>query len=149
MTAAPPLLVEYLHPDESPITLAELSLDFLEANGLPIANAGRPFRVEVEPRTSKKGNTYYSYDHGKVPLPDGLDTVLRVGGEVVAMEPSHLSQSGNPTRPGRATISHGGLRYDVTVYVTEGTAPYWVKVHAQKAAGQTRSKTGPAGGRIV
>lgn len=149
MTAATPLLVEYLHPDGSPLTLAELSLDFLEANGLPLANASRPFRVELEPQTSKKGNTFYSYEHGKVPLPDGLDTVLRVGGVVVTMAATHLSQSGNPTRQGVATVEHGGLRYDVRVFLTEGAKPFWVKVHAQKAAGKARSKASPAGGRIV
>lgn len=144
-----PLLLEFLRPDGSTVTLADLGLEFLEANGLPMMNAVRPFRVEVEPRTSKKGNTYYSYEHAKVPLPDGLDTQLRVGGELLDFEAPRLSQSGNLTREGRARITHGSLDYDVLAYLTEGKAPYWIKVHAQKAPGKKPTKPGLVGGRIV
>lgn len=149
MTAAPNLLVEYLHPDEQPLLLADLSLDFLEASGLPLANATRPFRVEVEPKTSKKGNTFYSYEHAKVPLPDGLDTRLAVGGTLIDFGPPRLSQAGNLTREGRARITQAGQPYDVLVYLTEGAKPYWVKVHAQKAPGKKPTKPGLVGGRIV
>lgn len=149
MVSPPPLLLEFLRSSGDPVTLADLGLEFLEANGLPMSNAVRPFRVEVEPRQSKKGNTYYSYEHAKVPLPDGLDTLLRVGGEVLDFGPPRLSQAGNLTREGRARITHHGLDYDVLAYLTEGSKPYWIKVHAQKAPGKKPTKPGLVGGRIV
>jgi len=145
----PTLLVEFVHPDGSPVLLAELGLAFIERHGLPMANATKPFRVEIEGKTSKAGNVHYTYEHGGVPLPDGFDTCLRVAGEDVALGPPRTSKAGNLTREGRSSIRVGDLDYDLLVYLTKGKSPYWVKVHAQKAAKRAGTTAALNGGRIV
>ncbi len=144
------LLIEYFRPDGQPLRLVDLGLEFIESAGLPLANVQRPMRVEAEAKTSKAGNTYFEYEHAALPLPDGLNTVLRVDGTTVTMQAEHLSGSGNPTRKGQDVIAVDGIDYEVTVYLTKGKKPYWVKVHAHKARKNAQQAKGSlSGGRIV
>lgn len=144
------LLIEFLRRNGEPLHLADLGVDFLTTLGIPMAQAHRPFRVEAEPKTSKAGNTYYDYAQRLIPLPDGLETRLRVGGVEVSFDPERVSQSGNPTREGRTIVMIDGIQYEVTAYISRTRQPFWVKVHAHKAAGRKRDG-GPliSGGRIV
>jgi len=145
------LLIEYLRKNGEPLLLAELGVDFLKVLGLPMAQAQRPFRVEATPKVSKAGNTYYDYIQQSVPLPDGLETRMRVGGVEVTFGPERESQKGNPTREGNTVVALGDTPYEVTVYLSRSKQPYWVKVHAHKASGSKRSAPGGpiSGGRIV
>lgn len=151
MTPTVSVLVEFLRPDGSAVTLADLGLDFLKEHGLPLTSVERPFRVEVEGKQSKAGNTYYSYEHSHVTLPDGLETKVRINGVLAEMGPEKESKAGNPTRAGKAELVIASIPYEAIVYLTKGARPYWIKVHVQKsprnkgAAGQSRL----AGGRIV
>lgn len=145
------VLVEYLRRDGTTMLLADLGIDYLQRLGIALVQAGRPFRVEPEEKTSKKGNTYFEYQQGGIPLPDGLETRIRVGGVELTMGPERQSKSGNPLREGKCVISVGGVAYDVTVYITKTREPYWVKVHAQKASAHssTSARTPIIGGRLV
>lgn len=144
------LLIEYLRPNGEPLRLADLGFQYIESMGLPLTHAERPMRVEVEPKTSKAGNVYFEYEHKSIPLPDGLNTVLCVEGTTVSMKAERLSGAGNPTREGKAFVTVNGIDYEVTVFLTKGKRPYWVKVHAQKAGKHQRAAAGPlTGGRIV
>jgi hypothetical protein len=145
------VLVEYLRSDGEPLLLADLGVDYLNHLGIALAQASRPFRVEAKPLVSKKGNTYFEYQQAGVPLPDGLETRLRVGGVDLVMGPERQSQSGNPTREARSVITVGEIAYDVTAYLTKAKQNYWVKVHAQKSSGRSGAAArGPiTGGTLV
>jgi hypothetical protein len=144
------ILVEFVAPDGTAVTLNDLGVEFLEAHGIPMAQWERPFRIEVEARRSKAGNVFFEYQQASVPLPHGLDTRLRVEGR--ELDPSEVrpSQSGHPTRRLMGVTNVSGLPYTITAYVTQGKKPYWIKVHAQKGARTPQSDVGaPQGGRIA
>ncbi len=145
------LLIEFLRRDGDPLQLADLGVDYLTEIQLPLARAQRPFRVEAEPQLSKKSNVYFEYQQAGVPLPDGLETRLRVGGVEVKFGEERKSQAGNPTREGKTVITVDDMPYEVTAFFTKARQHFWIKVHAQKASG--RAVSGPrkpiVGGRIV
>lgn len=145
------LLIEFLRKDGQPLQLIDLGLDYVGSLGLPVANANRPFRVEAAAKTSKKGNAYFDYSQARVPLPDGLDTRMRVGGVELVFGTVRESQKGNPLREGTTVVTLGEIPYDVTAYLTRTGESFWVKVHAHKATGRVREAPGApiSGGRIV
>lgn len=144
------IMLEFLRRDRSALVLNDLGVEFLTANGIPMAQWERPFRIEIEARRSKAGNVFFEYQQASVPLPDGLDTELRVEGRLLEPADVKPSQSGHPTRRFTASIQISGLEYAVTAFVTEGKKPYWIKVHAQKGAAGKRAPAGaPEGGRIA
>ncbi len=144
------LLIEYLRADGGPLRVADLGVDFMESSQVPLANAERPLRVEAAGKLSKAGNLYFAYEHRCLPLPDGLETVLRVAGTVVTMNTERVSPAGNPMRDGSVQIDIGGTAYEVSVILTKGKKPYWVKLHAMKASANPRPAAGGLiGGKIV
>jgi hypothetical protein len=142
------IVVEFLTPAGEPLELSRLGPEFLEGQGIPQAQWERPFRVEVVARTSKAGNVYFEYQQASIPLPDGLDTGLRVEGCLLDAQDMRKSESGNPMRELRGQLSISGLSYTVTAFITQGHKPFWVKVHAQKGAVR-KPGAAPQGGRIV
>jgi hypothetical protein len=144
------LLIEYLRPGRLPLRLADLGLDFISSMGLPLANAGRPFRIQGEAASSHAGPPHYEYDHSMLPLPDGLATVLQVNGCVVNMSHEYASHLGHPARFGKARIPLHGDDYDVFVLITQERRLYRVRVHARKHESSPQHAESPlAGGRIV
>lgn len=145
--------VEFLQAGGEPVRLADLGAEFMSANGIPPGNAALPFRVAVEKKRSKAGNAFYDYAQNGVPLPDGLSTFVRVEGTIVPMGRTRPSQKGYPTREGNAQVIVGGLVYTLTVYLTEGRTPFYVKVLAHKTPDRTgnitKAQLAPRGGRIV
>jgi hypothetical protein len=139
------IVVEFRRADGTPLKLFDLGMDFLEANGLPMAVWERSFRVEVDARVSKGGSTFYAYEQNGVPLPDGLDTGIRVADQEVTLAPERPSQSGNPSRTGQTEVKIGSSVYLAKAYLSKGKHPYWVKVVAHKKA----THTAPRGGRIL
>lgn len=144
------LLIEYLRPNRSPVKLADLGLDFISLMGLPLANAGRPFRIQGEAKYSHTGIPYFEYEHSGLALPDGLDTVLQVNGCAVRMSHVYASHSGRPTRYGKERILLHGEDYEVFVLIAKGQRQYCVKVHARRRDTSTRPPGNVlSGGRIV
>ncbi|MCL4686405.1 hypothetical protein KJ059_16830 [Myxococcota bacterium] len=145
------LLIEYLRPDGEPLLLTDLGFESLEALGIPLVQANRPFRVAAEGKTSKKGNTFFDYEQGKLSLADGLETRLRVGGVELVFGPEQPSQKGNPTRKATTIVLVGDLDYEVTAYLTKTRDRFFVKVHAHKATGKrsAANSTPISGGRII
>lgn len=144
------LLIEYLRPGGLPLRLADLGLDFISSMGLPLANAGRPFRIQGEARSDHSGTPQYGYDHSLLPLPDGLATVLQVNGCVVRMSHEYASHLGHPARFGKARLRLHGDDYDVFVLITQEQRLYRVRVHARKHESSPQPAQSPlAGGHIV
>jgi len=134
----PPLLVEFLHPDSNPIDLLDLGFEFLEREKVPQTRWERPFRLELFAVYSRAGNPLYDYSLSKVPLPDGLDTRLRIEGSEVEFGEEHASDAGNPTRSAKTTIYVEGVKFNVVCYLTKTEHPYYVKVTAMQAGGKRR-----------
>ena len=144
------LLIEYLRPNGKPLRIVDLGLQFIESVELPLANAERPMRVEAEGKSSKAGNLYFDYEHKSLPLPDGLNTLLRIEGTIVSMKDERLSGAGNPTREGKVIVAVNNMDYEVTVFLMKGMNPYWVRVRAHKAPKNPRPTNGLlTGGKIV
>jgi hypothetical protein len=147
---APAPVVGFLHPRGSAVLIGELDADFLSKASLGPSSWERPLRVELEPKLSKRGNTFFDYEQ-VVPLPDGLETVVLVDGTRLTASEIGESQRGNPTRKHTGTVAIAGKNYDVTCFVTASKKGWWVKVHAQIASASRA--TGPAevpkGGRLV
>ena len=128
------LLIEYLRPNGEPLRFVDLGTEFMESERMPLSNALRHVRDEAEGKLSKKGNVFFDFARAEVPLPDGLNTVLRIRGITVTMNEECLSKAGNPTRHGSAVIAISGVNYEISTVLTKGRNPYWVKVHAHKAS---------------
>jgi len=141
-------IVSFHHPSGDVVTWGELDPEFLRASGIGPAAWDRPVRVELVAQRSKRGNTFFSYEQRRLPLPDGLETEIRLDG---ALEADKVSESkrGNATRRHHGTLSIGGTPYDAVGYVAKSRSPYWVKVHVQKAVGRRGSAAEPRGGRFV
>ncbi len=146
----PSPVVTFLHPSRRPVLLGELDPSFLQQAAIGPATWERPLRVELEPRFSKRGNTFYDYDQ-VLPLPDQLDTVVVVDGVALDADEIGVSHRGNPTRRHAARVVVDGRTYEVTGYVTVGKSGCWVKVHAHLAAADRahRQPHVPKGGRLV
>lgn len=142
-------IVTFHHPSGDAVTWGELDPEFLRASGIGPSSWDRPVRVELVAQRSKRGNTFFSYEQGRLPLPDGLETEIRLDG--VALEADEVGESkrGNPTRRHHGTLTIDGTPYDAVGYVAKSRSPYWVKVHVQKAVGRRGSVAEPRGGRFV
>ena len=147
------ILVEFLNAAGSAIKISHLGTAFVSELGLDSSSViDRPFRVAVDKKQSKAGNAYYEYWQNGLPLPDGLGTNFRVQGMPINMSTVRPSKSnGYPTREGQAKIIIDGETYEVTLYLTEGKHPYYVKVIAHKMSSVKKGepKIKPTGGSIV
>lgn len=148
------ITLEFLDPNLRPIQLLDLGSEFLDNMKVDARDAHRPFRVAIQKRASKAGNYFYEYSQNAVPLPDGLNTYLRLEGAIVPMGRIHPSQSSaHPTREGTAEVVIGSLVYKVTVYLTESRAPFYIKVIAHKKPSNTASfakaQQAPRGGTLI
>jgi len=127
--------------------------NFLDQHHVPPSRYTAPLQVQVEKKESKAGNGYYDYSQNGVPLPDGLNTFLKLEGTVIPMGKARPSKNGYPTREGQAHVLLGSVVYKVTAYLTEGKDPYWVKVVAHKLPNSTenikKAQTAPRGGKLI
>lgn len=144
-------ILAFHHPDGSVVTLGELDPQFLAESGIGPSAWERPFRVEIQPQVSKRGNTFFSYEQGGIPLPDGLETELRIDGERIHPSEVSASKRGNPTRQHTGSVTVGIQAYDVTAYVARTRSSFWIKVHLQVASKrpQLGRANEPRGGRLV
>jgi hypothetical protein len=146
------ITVEFLRANGEPVHLGDLGSSFMAANGVPSTNAVLPFRVGIQKKMSKADNAYYDYSQNGVSLPDGLATFVRVAGTIVPMGRTRPSKNNYPTREGEAQATIGGLIYTVTVYITESSSPFYVKIVAHKtpdrAANVKKAQLAPRGGEI-
>src|SRR5262249_33241345 len=133
------ILVEFVDSSGAPIRLRDLGVEFLSANGIALERGPDPFRIAVNQKKSKAGNAYYEDTPNSVPLPDGLSTPVRVAGGLVPLGRIRPSKKGHPTREGTTEVLIGDSLYLVTVYLTEGRAPYYVKVIAHKKPDSSKS----------
>ncbi|MGI8980889.1 MAG: topoisomerase DNA-binding C4 zinc finger domain-containing protein [Pirellulaceae bacterium] len=128
------LLIEYLRPNGEPLRFVDLGTAFMESEKIPLSNALRPVRDEADERLSKRGNVFFDFARCEFPLPDGLNTVLRIRGTTVSMNVERLSEAGNPRREGKTFVVINDVNYEVAVFLTKGRNPFWVKVNAHKAS---------------
>ncbi len=145
--AAP--VVAFLHQNGKSVLIGELDPDFLSRANLGPSSWERPLRVELEPKLSKRGNTFFDYEQ-VLPLPDGLETQIVVADARLAPSEVGTSARGNPTRRHSGQVDIGGKTYDVTCFVTSAKKGCWVKVHAQIATSRHGADVQlPKGGRLV
>jgi len=146
------IIVEFLRANGEPVLLSDLGVAFLATNNIAQNDANRPFRMSALKKTSKADNAYYDYSQNGVPLPDGLATFIRVEGTIIPMGRIRPSKNNYPTRDGEAQAMIGGTIYTVTVYLTESSSPFYVKVVAHKtpdrAANAKKAQLAPRGGKI-
>jgi len=141
-------LLAFLHDDGSPLLFGELDPEYLRTAGIAPSMWERQFRVALTPQTSKRGNTFFSYEQGGLPLPSGLESEFELNGVRAMGAPPGVSQRGNPTRRYECALSIGGEPYAATGYVTITKSGCWVKFHIQVSKGQkvSGSTSGPIGG---
>jgi len=144
-------ILTFHHPSGEPVTWGEFDPVFLKALGIGPSSWDQPVRVELVAQQSKRGNTFFSYEQGGIPLPDGFETGLCL--EDVRLQADQVGQSkrGNPTRRYHGALVIDGIPYDAVGYVTKSSSPYWVTVHlhVQKLANRRESALQPRGGRFV
>lgn len=145
------LLIEFLRRDGEPLLLSDLGMDYLDSLSLPLSRSHRPFRVEAEPRTSSRGYVHFDYQQGGIPLPDGLETRLRVGGVEVRLGTERTSQAGNRGREGSSVVQLGDRPFEVRVYLSRTAKQFWISVRAlQRLCGRAARPAAPIrGGSIV
>lgn len=124
------LLVEYFRIDGSPLTLLDLGSGHLHAQGIPLSNAMRPLRDEVDPIRSQRGKLYFDFERARLPLPDLLETRIRINGIDVAMGETRKTASGNSYREGTVAIKAEGISFDVSVYMSLSQRWCWLRVRA-------------------
>ncbi len=143
-----PLLTLH-HPSGQPIEWGELDFDYLQENGIAAIRWEQPMRLALEPRTSHRGNTFYSCECSGLPLPDGLDTALRID-RVPFMEVSRgKSKRGNPTVRLTCSLELHSRRYEATAFLTRGRRGLWIKVHAQASPMSAPREANAIGARFV
>ena len=147
-TAPESLLVEFLTAAGSAIHNKDFSHAFI--NELML-DQSKPFRVGILKKQSKSGNAYYDYWQNAIPLPDGLDTNFRVQGTLINMGKVRPSVNNHPTREGKVNLKIEDDTYEVTVYLTEGKHPYYVKIIIHKISSVRLGKPNlkPSGGSFV
>lgn len=146
------IIVEFLAPNGEPVRLIDLGIDFLNSMGIQHNEADRPFRIGVNKRESKAGNSYYEYNQNSLPLPDKMSTLIRLEGAILPLGRIQTSKSGHPMREGSADIVVGGVIYTATGYISESKSPYYVKIIAHKKPEQTglkKAQLAPKGGSII
>ena len=147
--AEPPenIQLEFLHPDGRAILFRELGTVFLTANTIPPEKLDSPTRVAISSKLSQAGNTFYDFSMQGLLLPDKINTLLRLEGNLLPFGTTEKSKSGNPTRKSRVDIIIGGQLYVVEGYLTEGKSGYYVKVLAHKKPSPPTPK--PRGGTFI
>jgi hypothetical protein len=149
------ITLEFLDTSLNPVLLMDLGAEFLNSNQTDSSGANRPFRVAIDRKKSKAGNSFYEFSQNGVPLPDGLNTFLKLEGAVIPMGRIHASQkSKNPTREGNAEIVVGDLVYKVTAHLTEGKSPFYIRLVAHKkpnasAKNLVKARQKPRGGKLI
>ncbi|MBA3708816.1 MAG: hypothetical protein H0W83_08375 [Planctomycetes bacterium] len=147
------ITLEFYRSNGDVARLIDMGLEFLKANAIDPSRHNNPFRVGIEKRPSKAGNMYFEYSQNALPLPDGLNTFIKIEGTVIPMGSTRPSGKGYPTREGQTTILVGSTVYMVTAYLTEGKVGYYVKVHAHKKPSASKSmlkaQMAPKGGSIL
>jgi len=147
------IVLEFIRSSGEPVRLLDLGSDFLDENQITSPNHSKPYRIAIAKKLSKAGNSYYEYSQNGLPLPDGLNTYLRVDGTVLPFGKTRASKTGHPTREGQAKILLSGTLYKVTAYITEAKFPFYVKVVAHKNPNTSenvlKAQKSPRGGRIV
>ena len=145
--------VEFFRSNGSPVNLIDLSPEFLSSNGISNENAARPFRIGMQPKVSKAGNEFFEYAQNSIPLPDGLQTYVKVNGTLVPMGSVKPSKSGNPTRDGSNSILIGNVVHDVVAYLTEAKSGFYVKVFVHKQPDRSKNikkaQMAPRGGQFL
>ncbi|HEU0233768.1 MAG TPA: hypothetical protein VFQ94_01370 [Gallionella sp.] len=152
MSVPDTILLEFLNTNGEPVRLIDLGVQFLDQMRVPPSRFSAPFQIKIEKKASKAGNDYYDYYQNAVPLPEGLNTFLKVEGSIIPMGKVHPSKNGFPTREGIAHVLIGSVIYKVTAYLTEGKGPFWVKVIAHKLPNTEgnikKAQMAPRGGQI-
>ena len=145
----PAPVVGFLHPCGKEVLIGELDAAFLSNASIGPSTWERPLRVELEPKLSKRGNTFFDYEQ-VLPLPDGLETLVSLNGTCLAAAEIGKSQRGNPTRKHTGTAEIAARAYAVTCFVSASKKGWWVKVHAQLAPTRDAKPADlPKGGRLV
>ncbi|WP_339096285.1 hypothetical protein WDJ50_03055 [Deinococcus sp. VB142] len=139
--------LEFLRPDGTALTFRELSDEFCRTNGIEGDRKDSPVRVAIASKTSQAGNIFYDFSMNGMPLPDGLNTILRLEGNILSFGPEAKSKNGNPTRKARADILVGGQLYISEGYLTQGKNGYYVKAVAHKKPSPPAPK--PRGGSFI
>jgi hypothetical protein len=148
------LRIELMHPDGKPVRIREIGTDAMAALGISAGAADKPLVMEAEAQISKAGNTYYDFWQNALPLPDQLDTRIKVDGNEIPLGPAHDSRRGNPTRRGNLLMDVSGVPCDVDAYLTISPKPMYIKVVVRKARSPRTSgdiptvEIAPRGGRI-
>ncbi|MDV6376319.1 hypothetical protein [Deinococcus arenicola] len=103
--------LEFLHPNGQAVIFRELGEDFIKANNMDLSWLDGPVRVAIAGKPSQAGNTFYEFSVTGLSLPDGLQTLLRIEGNLLPFEKELKSKSGNPTRKARTEVIIGGHLY--------------------------------------
>ena len=145
--------LEFLNSNGEAVRLIDLGSQFLDQMQIPPSRFSAPLQIQIEKKESKAHNQYYDYSQNGLPLPDGLQTFLKIEGSVIPMGKAHPSKNGYPTRGGHAHVLLGATVYKVTAYITEGKNPFWIKVLAHVLPNNSenikKAQIAPRGGHIV
>lgn len=144
-------LLAFLHADGSPLLFGEFDPDYLRSAGIAPSMWERPFRVALSPQKSKRGNTFFSYQQGGLPLPSAIESEFELNGVRAVGASPGTSQRGNPTRRYECTLTIGDTPNSATGYVTIAKAGCWVQfsLHISKGVKAAKPASGPIGGSYV
>jgi hypothetical protein len=147
------MTLEFLYSTGEPIRLIDLGTTFLNENHIESSNYSNPFRIAIHTKESRAGNAYYEYSQNGLPLPDGLNTFLKIEGAVIPFGKTRPSKNGYPTREGQTQVLMGNTMYKVTAYITEAKLPFYVKIVAYRkpdsSSNITKAQKAPKGGHII
>lgn len=128
------VVVEFLRPSGSEVKLVELGGAYLLKLHIKSEDTHKPFCMAVPKQRSSKDNAFYNHKENAVPLPDGLQTLVKVQNVIIPMGEIDYSKKNNPQRSGVAQIQLGKTVYEVTAYITQTKHPFYIYLIVRKAA---------------
>lgn len=102
--------VEFLRPDGNPLRYIDAGFEFIEADGIPLANAERPIRLESDDSTHVVIDLFGNHQSAAMPLPDGQSTTMRIVGEKLPMMTQRRTE--------KCVVVIDGVEHDLNVSVT-------------------------------
>jgi len=140
------VVAEFFRSPGEPIFMRELGDQYLEEVDYPPSKRDNPLRIAVEQNISKAGNIYYKYMQNGVPLPTGLDSLVKIEGVFIPLNRSGFSDKQYPFREGNGEIFVGKKIYTAKVYISKTKSPFYIAIVAHKKPDGAHLLKKPRGG---
>lgn len=143
------IVAEFFRSPGEPIFMKELGEQYLEEMGYPLSRRENPLKIALEQDISNAGNIYYRYMQNAVPLPTGMDSLVKIEGVFIPLNRSGFSDKQYPFREGKGEIFVGKKIYVAKAYISKTRNPFYIKIVAHKKPDGSHLLKKPRGGEFL